>query len=86
MVQNYLFISFGPTEARCAALLRRPDLDHFRCHHIFLPMNHEPCVIREYASGGHGAADEPLAAHTVMVKVDCYSWDKAGFSLDVRRA
>ena len=86
MVQTTSSSALARQEARCAALLRRLDLDLFRCHHIFLPMNHEPCVIREYASGGHGAADEPLAAHTVMVEVDCYSWDKAGFSLDVRRA
>ena len=41
-------------------------------------MNHEPCVIREYASGGHGAADEPLAAHTVIEQVDCYTSAEVG--------
>ena len=35
-------------------------------------MSQASCVVREYADGGHGAAGEPLAVHTVMVQLECY--------------
>ena len=35
-------------------------------------------MIGEYAGGGHGAADEPLAAHTVIEQVDCYTSAEVG--------
>ena len=80
MVQNYLSTDLGPMRL---LLLRRLHVDIWPGHNVLILVSHASYVILQYTCGGHGAADEPLAAHTAMVQVDCYSWEKAGFSLDL---
>ena len=52
-------------------------------HNLFIPSSQASCVVREYADDGHGAVGEPLAVHTAMVQLECYSCAEVGFSLDL---
>ena len=47
-------------------------------HRIFIPVSHPSCIIQEHADGGHGAANDPSAAHTVMMQVECYGCAEYG--------
>ena len=70
--------SLHPARPDVLLVLRRLHVDVEPSHKLFIPVSCAASVIREYAGGGHRAVDEPLAAHTVMVQVDCYRCAEVG--------